>query len=212
MRVFALILSVSACAATHPVSDITPDQLWNELVSGNKRYVANRADHPHQDPASRATLTKGQHPGVVILGCSDSRVAPELVFDQGLGDLFVIRNAGNIPDNHVLGSIEYAVEHLGSKLVVVLGHSRCGAVTAAVEHGGREGHVQSVVKSIEPALKSCKNAPGDKVENAVRANVVHVVKEIENSRPILARLVKDGKVKVVGARYDLDSGLVDVVR
>jgi carbonic anhydrase len=212
MRVFALIFSISAFAATHPTLEITPDQLWQELISGNKRYVGNRADHPHQDTASRVTLSKGQHPGVVILGCSDSRVAPELVFDQGLGDLFVIRNAGNIPDNHVLGSIEYAVEHLGSKLIVVLGHSRCGAVSAAVDHSGREGHVLSVVKSIEPALKACKNAPGDKVDNAVRANVIHVVKEIGRSQPILGKLIKEGRIKVVGARYDLDSGLVEAVR
>lgn len=203
----ALLVSASDRAVV-----ANPDILWQELMAGNQRYAASHAAHPHQDAASRSDLTEGQHPGVVILGCADSRVAPELVFDQGLGDLFVIRVAGNVPDDHVLGSIEYAVEHLGSRLVVVLGHSKCGAVSAAVENSGHEGHVYSVMKSIEPAVKACKNRSGDKVDNTVRANVSLVVKQLRHSHPILEKLVREGKIKIVGARYDLESGLVEAIQ
>jgi len=134
------------------------------------------------------------------------------LFDQGLGDLFVVRVAGNIVDDNALGSIEYAVEHLGARLIVVLGHEKCGAVAAAVASDHADGHVDSIVKAIQPAVVKAKTEPGDVVDNAVKENVRQVVAEIRKSEPVLEKLVKSGKIQVIGARYDLDSGKVQLVR
>jgi len=185
------------------------------LVEGNKRFVAGKPRHPNQGPRRRGQVAQGQHPFAVILGCADSRVPPEVVFDQGLGDLFVIRVAGNIVDDAVLGSIEYAAEHLGTRLIIVLGHAKCGAVAAAVEAaakgGSPPGHIGSLVKPILPAVDAAKGQPGDPLDNAVRANVGRMVRWLRSSEPVLAALVREGGVKVVGARYDLQSGAVQVI-
>ena len=123
------------------------NQALKKLLEGNERCRSGQAQHPRQDARRRKEITKGQKPFAVIVGCSDSRIPPPMIFDQGLGDLFVIRVAGNIADSVVLGSIEYAVEHLGCKLVVVLGHGKCGAVTAAAEGGKAPGHIEAVLKA-----------------------------------------------------------------
>jgi len=186
------------------------DKALSVLMEGNRRYAAHKETHPDATLERRAELMKGQHPYAVIVGCSDSRVPPELVFDAGLGDLFVIREAGNVVDDVVLGSIEYAVEHLGVKLVMVLGHELCGAVTAAVNHA-REGHVTRIVKLIEPVVAETKNQPGDAVHNCVLANAKYVAKQIRESKPILEKLVGRGQVKVVAAVYEIDSGKVKIL-
>jgi carbonic anhydrase len=191
---------------------LSPDTTWKVLVAGNRRYVSGHPVWPHQSVSRREEVAGGQHPIAVVLSCSDSRVPPEIVFDQGLGDLFVVRVAGNVVDDNALGSIEYAVEHLGPRLIVVLGHQKCGAVAAAVAGGNAEGHVDSIVKAIQPAVAAARNEKGDLVDNAVRENVRHVVDELDSSQPVLAGLVGDGKVKVIGARYDLGTGKVDMVR
>jgi carbonic anhydrase len=147
----------------------------------------------------------------VIVGCSDSRIPPEILFDQGIGDIFVIRDAGNIVDDVALGSIEYAVDHLGTKLVVILGHSKCGAVTATVQGGEAHGHIGGIVKAIAPAVKKAKGKKGDLTDNAIRANIELVAKQVKTSAPVLAKLVRAGKVKVVGAYYNIDTGLVEIV-
>jgi carbonic anhydrase len=139
-------------------------------------------------------------------------VPAELVFDQGFGDLFVIRVAGNIIDDAILGSVEYAAEHLGPRLILVLGHERCGAVDAALGGGHVPGHVSSLVKAIKPAVDTAKGQPGDPLDNAVRANVRRVAGQVRASQPILAKMVAAGKLQVVGARYDLDTGAVEMVR
>ncbi len=209
MRLFmAAFLSVSLLAGDGPQAP-EPDQLWTGLLEGNRRFVSNQAVHPHQDAATRAALAASQKPNVVVLACADSRVAPEVVFDQGLGVLFVVRVAGNIPDDHILGSIEYAVEHLGSRLIVVLGHERCGAVSAAVKGGHVEGHVASLLEALAPAVASTKEMRGDQVENAMRANVIRSADQIRTAPPLLRRWVAEGKIKVLGARYDLGSGTVE---
>jgi carbonic anhydrase len=179
------------------------------LIDGNARFTAGAAEHPRQSAVRRSELAQTQEPFAVILACADSRVAPEIVFDQGLGDLFVVRVAGNVLDNAALGSIEYAVEHLHASLIVVLGHERCGAVTAAVKGGHTPGHIHSFVQAIEPAVAETKGAPGDAVDNAVRANVRHVVQQLRRARPIVSEAVVAGKVSVAGARYDLDTGAVE---
>jgi carbonic anhydrase len=158
---------------------------------------------------ARRAVAKGQTPFAIIVGCSDSRVGPEIVFDQGLGDIFVVRTAGEVVDATALGSIEYAVEHLGSSLIVVLGHERCGAVSAAVARAKEPGHIAAVLKAIEPAVEQTKGKPGDPVENAVRAQAVDVAKQLQDAKPILAERVHSGKLKIVAARYVLDSGKVE---
>lgn len=192
-------------------SRVKPDSALELLVEGNKRFVAGKAIRPDQGVARRAELAKGQQPFAIVLTCADSRVAPEIYFDQGLGSIFVIRNAGNVLDDHVIGSIEYAVEHLGAALIVVVGHSKCGAVAATVAGGHAPGHLPSIVESIAPAVKRSAGEPGDKVDNAVRANAQLVAAQLRECGPILNEAVGHGKLQVVAARYDLASGKVQVL-
>ncbi len=189
----------------------TPDEALEKLMSGSQRYVAGKVVHPNQDAARREALGSGQSPFAIVLGCADSRVPPAILFDQGLGDLFVIRVAGNIIDDAVLGSIEYAAAHLHTPLMVVLGHSKCGAVGATVAGGELEGHLPSLAEAIQPAVDQVKGQPGDAVENAVRANAKMVAEQLRTSEPVLAELVQAGQLKVVAARYDIDSGVVDIL-
>lgn len=206
LLVIAVTLAPCVLADEHPAG-ISSDKALALLKEGNQRYVAHRETHPDATPERRHELTKGQHPFAVVVGCADSRVPPELVFDSGFGDLFVIREAGNVVDSVVLGSVEYAVEHVGAKLIVVLGHEQCGAVTAAVKHT-REGHITSIVKAIEPAVQQSKSQPGDAVHNCVLANARRVAQQIRSSKPILSKAIQEDGVKVVAAIYDLDSGAV----
>jgi len=187
------------------------DQALQELLAGNQRYVAGQLAHPHQTVERRDEVTQGQHPFACVVTCSDSRVPPELIFDQGLGDLFVVRVAGNIVDDVVLGSIEYAGERLGTPLVMVLGHSQCGAVTAAVKGGVAPGHIGRLTEALRPAVERAKSRGGDLVDNAIRVNVELIVGAVRTSWPILAEMIQAGKLKVVGGYYDLRSGLVSVI-
>ncbi|MEU6982040.1 carbonic anhydrase [Streptomyces sp. NPDC046324] len=188
-----------------PEGPPTAERALAELRAGNARFAALRQLHPHEDAARRAAVAVAQHPFALILGCVDSRVPPELVFDQGLGDLLAIRSAGQALDEAVLGSIQFGVEELGVPLVVVLGHERCGAATAAVEYvrTGKpvEGHLARIVEEIAPVARAARGLPGDWVENTVRANVARV-------RRRLARDEAFDKARIVGARFDLDTGKV----
>src|SRR6267142_1234670 len=187
---------------------VTADSALAELKSGNARHVEHRYQHPHLTADRQQQLIFGQNPHAQILSCSDSRVPPELIFDQGLGDLFIVRVAGNVASDTELGSLEYGAEHLHIPLLVVLGHQHCGAVTAAVEGGEAQGHIRALVNLLHPAVEKSRGLPGDAVENAVKANVEMVVKQLRTSTPILAELVSHGKVRVVGAVYSLDTGKV----
>jgi len=180
--------------------------LIQKLMDGNKRFVEGKLEHPHQNAERRIELLNHQKPFAVVLSCADSRVPPEVIFDQGIGDLFIIRVAGNIVSDEVLGSIEYAVEHLGVKLLVVLGHEKCGAVDAALSKKEFHEHISSLTNAIRPAIKNITN-----LDEAVRANVKHVVWQLKTSKPILEEFVHDGHLKVIGARYDFDDGSVGVV-
>jgi carbonic anhydrase len=193
-------------------TNVSADEAVQRLKDGNGRFVQGKATHRHQQADRRAEVAKGQKPLAVIVCCSDSRVGPEIIFDQGLGDIFVVRTAGNVVDDVGLGSIEYAIEHFGTPLLVVLGHNRCGAVSAAVSGGELHGHVRAVVEAIRPAVEAVKGQPGDPVENAVRANVRATVKRLESAAPILPGRIKAGKLKIIGACYDLDTGRVEVVK
>ena len=188
---------------------VTAEEALDELKKGNARHVESDYNHENHSHRRLEEVAKGQKPHAVILTCSDSRLPPELIFDKGLGDLFVIRVAGNVAGNSELGSIEYAAEHLNVPLVIVMGHKRCGAVQAAASGGDPGGHISSLVKQIEPAVQRAKSMAGDLVDNAVHANVDLVVRNLRNSGPILKELVESGRLKVLGAYYDIDSGNVD---
>jgi carbonic anhydrase len=183
------------------------------LREGNRRFVTNvRSLDTLLSHTRRADLLTGQQPFAIILGCSDSRVPPEVIFDQGLGDLFVVRVAGNVADDIGIASIEYAVEHLGSRLIVVLGHERCGAVTAAVKGGELPGHLPTLMTALKPAVDKSKGAAGDAVDNAMLANVELTAAQLRESKPLLAEMMEKGEIKIVGARYDLDTGAVELIK
>ena len=188
---------------------VAPAEAISKLKEGNGRYTGGNLQHPGQTAERRAELAKSQYPFATILSCSDSRVPPEIVFDQGLGDLFVVRVAGNVIDDHGLGSIEYSVDHLGVRLIVVLGHQSCGAVQAAREtiaaKSKAPGHIQSLVTAIQPAVEA--TAKGD-LEATIKANVKDVVQALRSSTPILKAKVDSGDLRVVGAYYSLDTGAV----
>jgi len=187
-----------------------PDAL-TALVEGNKRFTTGQVTHPNQSAARRHDVAAAQKPFAIIVGCADSRVPPELVFDQGLGEVFVVRAAGEVIDDVGLGSIEFAVAKLGARLIVVLGHERCGAVEAALKGGAVPGHIGVVVDAIKPAISSASSAPGDPLDNAIRDNVRAVVARLRSSEPVLAPMVRDGSLRVVGAVYDLDTGVAQIV-
>jgi carbonic anhydrase len=182
------------------------------LLEGNERFVSQKLLHPNQSAERRSEILKGQRPLAIILGCSDSRVPPEIIFDRGFGDLFVIRIAGNILNDWILGSMEYAVEHLGTSLIMVLGHQNCGAVEATVKMGETSArYIPHLLKTIQPAVEEAKGRPGDLLENTIRANVHRAVSQIKASEPILAEEFHKGHLMVVGARYDLETGRVEVL-
>lgn len=181
-----------------------------ELVEGNARFITgHRAEVDYTE--QRAETADGQEPFAIVLGCSDSRVSPEIVFDQGIGKLFVIRTAGQTVDSMVLGSIEYGVEHLHVGLIVVLGHESCGAVSAAVGGSQEDGDIATVVEAIQPSVEASKGLSGDPVDNVVCANALRVAKELPEESEIINEHMKDGHLKIIAARYDLHSGRVKLL-
>ena len=202
-------------AAPSPVESLAAQQsALQGLVDGNARFVEERPA-PHDLGAQRRhELAKGQHPRAVVLSCSDSRVPPEHVFDQQLGEVFVVRTAGNVADGVALGSIEYAVEHLGIPVIVVLGHRSCGAVTAAVEarrkHAHAHGHIGEVLKLVMPAVAQAeREKTPDLLNAAIDANVALEARALVTRSQVIAERVKAGKVRIVTAIYDLETGKVE---
>ena len=191
--------------------NLTGTEALQILLDGNKRFVSGRLEHPNHCEESRKGLIGGQDPFAVILACADSRVPPVDVFDQGLGDLFVVRVAGNIINDQILGSIEYAVSHLHTPLVMVMGHSSCGAVGAVSQGVKLLGHIASLTPSIDAALKKAKGLEGCWVDNAAKELALTTAKKIATSEPIMADLVQEGKVTVVATYYDLESGEVSLL-
>src|SRR5436309_12775108 len=226
-----------AADPAHPDQPIvSPAEAISRLKEGNSRFTAGNPQHPHesvderkymaadsyenagmislgmtseQAAKRRAELTKSQHPFAIILCCSDSRVPPEIVFDEGLGDLFIVRVAGNVINDEVLGSIEYGVDILGARLIVVLGHQSCGAVDAAIKtiaaKGKAPGHIQSLVTALKPVVAATPKAD---LETMTKANAKHVVDALRSSTPILKARVDSGEVQVIGGYYTLDTGAV----
>jgi carbonic anhydrase len=187
------------------------DAIWTDLMEGNRRFVAGKP-RPRSSVKLRDALANGQHPNVVVLACSDSRVSPELVFDKNLGDLFVVRTAGNVADAIGVGSIEYAVEHLGSSVLVVLGHTKCGAVTAACSGEKMPTtNLEAIADKIDPAVSQAKKS-GNKgevlMEAAIKENIHQSAKDVLASSEVLRHFVEEGKLTVFEAEYQLDTGEV----
>jgi carbonic anhydrase len=202
-----------ALAPTVPAiaqNNITPDEALRKLMDGNKRFVAQKRKSPNQDVVRLNEVAKGQKPYAAILGCADSRVPSEIVFDQGLGDLFVCRVAGNIAIAEEVGSLEFGAAVLGTKVIMVMGHERCGAVDATMKGASVPGQIGSLLDAIRPSLAKAKGLPGDPLENACKANITYQVEQLKKS-PVLTDLIAAGKLKIVGGYYDLDNGTVSLV-
>src|SRR3954469_9890234 len=189
-NILTLVLSISlvgtafVLAADDGVPSIGADAALAKLKEGNARFSTSKVSEGKPNASKRQETAESQHPFAIVLACADSRTAPELIFDANIGDLFVVRTAGNLVDEHALGSIEYAVAHLGTRLIVVVGHERCGAVIAAVARGTAPSHVQSLVRDIQPAVEAEKSKPGDALENTVA----------ENARLVAAQIRKEAEL------------------
>ena len=185
------------------------EEAWDVLLEGNARFVDG--DMIGKDfKERRAELVDGQNPFAVVITCSDSRVVPEYIFDQGLGDIFVIRNAGNVVEPVSLGSIEYGVEHLHAPLLIVLGHTSCGAVTAATQ-GPAEGNIGDIIDKITPAVEEVQSHDyDDLVDASVDENISLVISNIQEQSPIVKHLVDEGDLLIIGAKYHIDSGVVTI--
>jgi carbonic anhydrase len=198
------------------VTSATPDQALQMLMDGNQRFVSGNVQHPNQSAAARMAGSGGQSPFAAILSCVDSRVPPEIVFDQGLGDLFTARAAAGIYDDAIFGSLEFGIEEFHIPLILVMGHQSCGAVRAvldAIKTGQTEvpGKIAAVVERILPAALQVQNSPGDLLGNATRAVVQQSVREIRASDPIMASAIASGSLDVRGAYYSIDTGMVELV-
>jgi len=216
--VFSLFVG-SVLAETHGQGQkITPDVALNILLKGNQRFVKGAVIHPHQSVRDRVkTAREGQKPVAAILSCSDSRVPPEIIFDAGIGDIFVIRIAGNVAAKEAIGSIEYAVDHLGVKLILVLGHTKCGAVTAAANNDKVAGDLAAIIDEIKPAVAKTKagdkNLTGDKlILESTKSNVQRSIQKIMNSSSLSQSRLQTGDITVIGALYDIETGSVTILK
>ena len=197
-----------------PQNQISPDAALDRLMKGNARYVEG-ASRRHDFKSEREALVGGQNPFASILSCADSRIAPEYAFDSGRGDLFVCRVAGNFANDDTVASLEYGVAVLNSPLILVLGHDSCGAVDATIkslkDNTTLPGHLPSLVNALAPAVKATRDQPGDLLANATRKNVIDVVARLKSATPILNAAAAEGKIKIVGGIYRLESGKVEMI-
>ena len=182
-----------------------------ELLVGNRRFASGVGIHPRQSPYRRAEVAPGQQPFATVIGCSDSRVPPEVIFDCGLGDLFVTRTAGHALDDTGYASVQYVAEHLGVQLIVVLGHSDCGAIKAVIEGIQADAHLGILIARLKPAVEATSGRTGDPVHNAVVENIRRTVAQLKALEPVMVNLVVAGKVIIIGMHYDLETGLVTLV-
>jgi carbonic anhydrase len=213
----AVSLALAACTPAQVPTEgpvTRADEALQRLMDGNKRFVANKSTDLNESQSRRVELATGQNPFATIFSCVDSRVPPELVFDRGLGDLFVIRTAGHVIDNAVLGSLEFGVAELKIPLLIVLGHEKCGAVKATVEaveqNATAEAEINWLVDGIRPAVEEVKAQSGDLLDNAVKANVSLTVERLKGSA-ILSEALEKSELQIVGGRYDLDTGIVELI-
>lgn len=203
---------------TRIVSDINAENSikLTKLVEGNDRFASEKSIHPHISKERIALLSKKQNPFVIIVACSDSRVPPEIIFDQGLGDIFVVRTAGNVIGNYELGSIEYAVEHLNCTLVILLGHENCGAVSAYFNSDGHmhNNHIDSIIQCIgsKPLVKALEGSKKPDLSSVIKANVNDDVLSLKKSKPVLSKLFDDNMIEIIGAIYNPSTGKVEFIK
>lgn len=216
MAAGALSLSPLAGMATAATpTTLVPDDILSNLVDGNVRFASGKSNVQPRTPADFARDVQGQAPPAIVLGCADSRVPPEIVFDQPVGSLFTLRVAGNMVGSGpiLLGSVEFAVAELGARVIVVMGHSSCGACRAAIDHidnnDALPGAIEGMVDYIRPVVRQEQGKPGDKLVNVTKANAVYNAKKLAKTGGIIPDYVMTGRVKVVGAYYDLSTGVVD---
>ncbi|HEB50990.1 MAG TPA: carbonic anhydrase [Desulfobulbus sp.] len=190
---------------------ITGRQALERLLRGNQRFARGVSRHPRHDPDRRKSLDRSQEPFAAILACADSRVPPEVIFDQGLGDIFAARVAGNILNDQVLGSLEYAACHLDVPLIMVLAHTNCGAVKAVADGTELQGHIASLAPAIRPAVERARGMEGDLTDNAAREVARMTAGQLAASEPLLAPLAREGRLTITAAFYHLDSGRVELL-
>jgi carbonic anhydrase len=205
------LITFSIFSQSNEVSIVKPEDALRRLVQGNKRFVEGKSIRPNQTIDRIIETSKGQNPFAIIVGCSDSRVPNEIIFDQGLGDLFIVRTAGQVSTFASYGSIEFAEAVLKAKLILVLGHTKCGAVAAACAVPEVPGHIVTLINAIKPAAELAEELDGDHVENAVKINVAMQVKTLKNLEPVLSKSVKSKTARVVGAVYDINTGKVELL-
>lgn len=213
LLVIATLFLNNGVSFAHNIDNLSAEDALEKLQKGNERFVKLHLKHPDADKKRRKAMLKGQHPFVAILSCSDSRVPPEIIFDQGLGDIFEIRNAGNVLNDHVIGSIEYAVMHCGVKLVVIMGHQDCGAINATLSGVHETKYIQALEDSIQPAIEECKTKGIDiNPDNVVKTHVMQDIEDLFNQDTELVKYMKEHNVKIIPAYYHLDSGKVEFLK
>ncbi len=190
--------------------DMTPDQALQNLMQGNRRFVSEKRENPRQTLSRLTEVAQSQKPFAAILGCADSRVPSEIVFDQGFGDLFICRVAGNVATPEEIGSLEFGTLVLGAKVIMVMGHERCGAVDATIKGAQVPGQIASLLDAIRPAVERSQGRAGEQLVNATKANVLLKIERLQES-PVISQLIEEGKLKIVGGYYDLDTGAVTLV-
>ncbi|MDR1327409.1 MAG: carbonic anhydrase [Heliobacteriaceae bacterium] len=212
-KVLALLFIFAALPVMdNDSSGLSAQDSLERLKQGNGRFVEMHMKHPDTTKKHRTELVSGQHPFAVILSCSDSRVPPEFIFDQGLGDIFDVRNAGNVLNKHVIGSIEYAVMHLGVKLIVIMGHQDCGAVAAALSDETESEYIESLKASIMPAVKACKKSGNYTNNDVSKAHVIQDIQELLSEDSALKEYMQKHDVQIIPAFYHMDSGEVEFLR
>ena len=207
--IYFLALAAMLINAKNTDAQVSADSATTKLKEGNERFIKGKTLHPNQDFKRIKEVASAQKPFAIIVGCSDSRVPSEIIFDQGIGDLFIVRTAGQVSSYASWGSIEFGNAVLGAKLIVVLGHTSCGAVSAACKIPDVPGHIVTLINAIKPAAELAKKIAGDVVENAVKINVAMEVKQLQSLEPVLTKAIKNGSLKIVGAVYNLSTGQVD---
>jgi carbonic anhydrase len=203
----------AAVADVHPdnPNPVSPNEAIKRLLDGNQRFLHQKRKYPDQSLEHLQLIAKAQNPFASILGCADSRVPAEIVFDQGLGDLFVVRVAGNVVSDTIIGSLEYSTAVLGSQLIVILGHRRCGAVAEAIKNELLPGRISLIIEGIKPSLARAKLTTDDTTQDAVIANIQYQAEKLQESSTILAKFITEGKLQIVSACYDIETGKVTVI-
>lgn len=214
LSIAMLIMGLVACQHKMNQPVTTESSTLEKLLQGNNRFAAAHPLHPDESRQRMGEIAKGQHPFAVVISCSDSRVPPELIFDQGLGDLFVIRTAGNLVGGLEIGSVEYAVEHLQVPLIVVLGHEQCGAIKAFVDGSEAPGHIKDIIDSIkaEPEISAITKDDKDRLAHCIEANLRHVTLQLQMQSFIIREKIEKGELRIVTGKYDLEKGSVTLLK